>query len=186
MGAPKKGFNKYKIEGDITIVYLYNRKGDEFECLIDTKNLQKLIDLDLSYSAGYSDHNDTYYALCTEYLGRENGKSKVKMHRMHTDLISAPKGYKIDHENHNGLDNREDNLRVSKSGENSRNRKGANKNSGTGIRNVNWGWNRESYFVQFMKDGERYAWEFPLDQFEQACIFAEQKRKELFGEFAGL
>jgi hypothetical protein len=37
-----------------------------------------------------------------------------------------------------------------------------------------------------MKDYKRYKWKFPLDQFDEACKFADEKRKELFGDFAGL
>lgn len=36
-----------------------------------------------------------------------------------------------------------------------------------------------------LEKGERYKWIFPLDQFEEACQFAEIKRQEIFGEFAG-
>lgn len=39
--------------------------------------------------------------------------------------------------------------------------------------------------MQFQKDGERYRWEFPTSEFDEACKFAEEKRKEIFGEFAG-
>jgi hypothetical protein len=28
-------------------------------------------------------------------------------------------------------------------------------------------------------------WEFPANQFKEACEFAEKKRQELFGEYAG-
>ena len=67
-------------------------------------------------------------------------------------------------------------------------RKGANSNNKTGVRNVNlvnkYG-GKQVYLVQIMKNYRRYVWEFELDQFEEACEFAEKKRKELFGEYAG-
>jgi len=44
---------------------------------------------------------------------------------------------------------------------------------------------KQAYVVQLMKNGERYAWEFGLNQFKEACKFAEEKRKEIFGKFAG-
>lgn len=36
-----------------------------------------------------------------------------------------------------------------------------------------------------MRKGERYKWIFPSNQFEEAVKFAEIKRQELFGDYAG-
>jgi len=89
----------------------------------------------------------------------------------------------VDHINHKSLNNTKANLKVTTDQGNVVNRKGANKNSGTGVRNVNYGWERKEYVVQFMKSGIRYAWTFPLNKFEEACKFAKTKRKEIFKEF---
>lgn len=91
----------------------------------------------------------------------------------------------VDHINHDTLDNRRVNLRILSGSNNSANRKGANKNSKTGVRNVNWIEKEHCYKVQIMKNYQSYKWDFPADQFDEACKFAEEKRKELFGEFAG-
>jgi hypothetical protein len=76
-------------------------------------------------------------------------------------------------------------LRITDKSNNATHRKGANKNNSTGHRNVNWGTNHEIYWVQFHKHGVRYKWEFPLDKYREACDFADLKRKEIFGDFAG-
>lgn len=81
-----------------------------------------------------------------------------------------------------------DNLRVTNNARNSQHRNGANQNNKTGVRNVHlvtrYG-GKQLYLVQIMRNGERYKWEFDLNQFEEACQFAESKRQELLGEFAG-
>lgn len=41
------------------------------------------------------------------------------------------------------------------------------------------------YRVQMMRNGVRYKRDFTVDQFKEACEFAEKKRKEIFGEYAG-
>jgi hypothetical protein len=44
--------------------------------------------------------------------------SNLKLHRL---ILGAPKGVKVDHQNHNGLDNRRSNLRLATSGQNNAN-----------------------------------------------------------------
>lgn len=97
-----------------------------------------------------------------------------------------PSDYEVvDHKKHNTLDNREFNLQIVPASKNSSNRNGANKNSKTGIRNVHWIESANEYWVQIMRKGERFKWIFKENQFEEACNFAEIKRKELFGKHAG-
>ena len=88
----------------------------------------------------------------------------------------------------NILDNRKDNLRFTNNPNNSANRKSANSNNKTGVRNVhliNRYGGKQVYLVQIMRKGEKFVWEFGLDEFDEACIFAEMKRQEIFGEYAG-
>ena len=69
---------------------------------------------------------------------------------------------------------------------NSTNRKGVNKNNkSTGVRNVCWVERENLYVVQMMKKGERFRQSFPANQFKEACEFAKNKRRELFGTYAG-
>jgi len=182
----RKGFNQYKIVDDYVIVYFKRKDGIELEGYINLEDLQKFIDKKLPYCATWHPHSANYYAKATEYIGIVNGKPKYKIHYMHHEVVENIKGMDIDHKNHNTLDNRKDNLRVTESTNNSAHRKGANKNNKTtGVRNVTYIKKKNVYWVQFMKKGERYRWEFSGDQFDEACKFAEKKRKELFAEFAG-
>lgn len=157
------------------------RNGQKLETIIDTEDLQKLIDLDLCWHVQWFDFTQSYYVATTKQLGN-NKSTTIKLHSI---IMNAKPRQKIDHKNHDTLDNRKENLRFITTSQNGTNRKGANKNSGTGHRNVNWGSKRKEYLVQFCKNGERYKWVFPLNQFKEACEFADIKRIEIFGEFAG-
>lgn len=190
IGAKKKGFNKHEIIDNYVIIYFKRKKdGIELEGYIDLEDLERIKSLNLSYCATWMPNIQGYYAKATEYIGMINGKPKYKIHHLHHDIMGNIKGKNIDHiitDNNGTLNNRKNNLRVSEKANNSSNRKGANKNSGTGYRNVNFGGrNHSEYWVQFCKDGKRFKWIFPLNQFKEACTFADKKRIEIFGEFAG-
>ena len=182
--------NKYKIVGDTVILYLDKRNGEQLECFIDLEDLEIISEMNVKWFSFWSKTANTYYAAACQYNGSDgkgrsiNGKT-LYLHRI---LMDAKRHEYVDHINHDTLNNRKYNLRLTSNSKNNQHRKGANSNSSTGVRNVNlinkYGGEKE-YWVQFQKEGERFKWEFPIDNFEEACIFAEQKRKELFGEFAG-
>lgn len=109
---------------------------------------------------------------------------------LHIEIINPEhnKSIYVDHRNHDTLNNTKINLRKTINRKNLSHRNGANNNCKTGVRNVhlvNRYGDKQVYLVQIMKNYQRYCWEFELDQFEEACELAEEKRKELFGEFAG-
>jgi hypothetical protein len=57
----------------------------------------------------------------TYYAGRNDYTRKNKHVKMHREITSAPLGKVVDHINHNGLDNRKENLRICSHAENCRN-----------------------------------------------------------------
>jgi hypothetical protein len=187
----KKDFNFYRIDGDIVYIELKNKKGIVLETLIDLEDLNRIKALGICWNAAWAKDIQDYYAKSCEYLGTKNGKPKYKIRYLHREIMNNPKNMTVDHKEHyihSSLDNRKINLRIAGRNKNSSNRSGENKNSSTGVRNVHlitkYG-GKQVYKVQIMKKGISYRWEFKLDQFEEACEFAERKRKELFGEFAG-
>jgi len=178
----RTGFNDYVIIDDYAIFYIHNRKGETFEVYVDAEEIPRLVELGLKWVASWKPHIQSYYITTTEYLGVFEGKYKYKHWELHRFIMNAQKGQCVDHINHDTLDNRKSQLLISNDNLNIKNRKGANKNSSTGVRNVNWGRDRKEYWVQIMKDYVPYKWVFPLDKFDEACEFAKQKRIELFGK----
>ena len=185
---PKKfGFcNEYIIEGNITKLILNRKKGDNLIALIDTEDLQRLKEYGRTWTASYRENIDNYYVSTNIRDNNPNTKSKYKSVLLHQFIAGMPDNCVVDHRNSQyTLDNRKENLRSTAYNNNSSNRKGANKNSKTSVRNVCYNGEKTEYWEQFMRKGERFKWIFPLDQFEEACKFAKIKRKEIFGEFAG-
>lgn len=181
-----RGFaNEYKIDGDITYIYVVNRKLKKFTILIDTEDLSRLIEADLGWHVRYDKCTKEYYARAIKTYYDENGDKQVDTILLQRFIMKATGNVVVDHHNHNRLDNRKENLYITEHTNNSTNRKGANSNSRTGVRNVNYIERLDEYWVQFMKKDERFKWVFFGNQFEEACEFAEKKRKELFGDFSG-
>lgn len=183
----KKGFNNYKIIGDIIEIYLENKKGLKTKTITDIKYLQMLIDLNYHWFLQWDVWTKSYYAATTIYPDGYTKKSKTL--RLNMLLANSDKYADADHIDRDTLNNRRSNLRLTNRSQNSSNKDGANCNSKTGVRNVNlvtrYGGEQE-YWVQIMKGGVKYKWVFPLDKFQEACDFADIKRKEIFGEFAGV
>ena len=111
---------------------------------------------------------------------------------MHRSIMSPPEGMDVDHEDHNGLNNQRSNLRVGTRGQNMENRRGANKNSATGIRGVHIHRLKKirkhatsktevvTYNARYMIMGKSYTKNFPFtpDGLEAAKQWVSSKRIE--------
>lgn len=93
--------NEFRTEGDITYIYVYDKRGVKLdkEVIIDTKNIP--IILKYKVYVRFHKKGNIYYAYCN--VSRNN---KIKVHR-----IICPSFETVDHINGNTLDNRECNLR---------------------------------------------------------------------------
>jgi hypothetical protein len=185
----KRGFNKYKIIGDTTIIYFTDRYDEIImEGYIDTEDLLRLIKQNLCWSAGWAEDIDDYYAKASEHYYNENGERKIKMHYLHRDVMNAPKGKYVDHiehKLHSSLDNRKINLRITDNKQNNRNKNGKHKNNKSGYRNVCQINNK--LVVQLQIEGKNTVLKrFPLDQLEEAGAYAELMREKYYGEYKGI
>jgi len=182
--AKKKGFNEYKIEGNTTILYFTDRKKNKYKILIDTEDLQKLIDFGYPWGVAYKPDIDSYYAKTTQYISCINRKVSNKNIELHRFIMNANKGEYIDHINHNTLDNRKENLRITRNNQNIKNRKGKNKNNKSGYRNVSWNNFKNQWVVQLQVNGENTQLGY-FDNVDDAGKFAEEMREKYYGEFKG-
>lgn len=122
----------------------------------------KQIELTKGFFATVDDSD--YLELCTFNWCTKIDRSLIYAHRgiklpsgkwttqtMHRFITKALKGEIVDHINHDCLDNRKSNLRITSCSVNSFNRKGANTNSSTGFRGVTHIKRLDKYRVRIRK-----------------------------------
>jgi hypothetical protein len=187
LGGKIKYYNDYDIKGAITTLTITRSTGEKVKVLIDTEDLDRVIKH--NWTAGWREgYQKRYYIQYIDYYYDTDGNYKGRTILLHKFIMDVWDKSKVDHINHDSLNNTKNNLRVISNSKNLQNRKGANSNNKTGVRNVNLITRKngfQEYWVQLCKDYKRYKWVYPIDQFEEACKCAEEQRKLLFGEFAG-
>lgn len=172
--------NEYRVEGDLTYILLRNRKGEQYETVIDTIHLEKIKELKLSWHLKWEKNTKSYYCKATKYLGLVDGKPKYQTVHLHNVIKPlTKKGTVIHHKNHDTLDNTDSNLEEIPNKKNVRDRRGANPNSKTGIRNVTLFNNK--YIVQLYING-RNTKIGSFDNLDDAAKCAEESRKIYYSE----
>lgn len=131
--------NEYRIDGDITTIFIKRRSGQIVETIIDTEDLEKITSIPVKW------HSSPRHEYVRAVLPKKTGKEQLRLHRA---IVDAPKGLVVDHINHNVLDNRKSNLRVITQGQNNQNKKGASTSSTTGHLCVFWNVNCRKWQVR--------------------------------------
>lgn len=176
--------NVYSIDGDVTTLHVTRRNGDKFDVLIDTEDIYKISEINYAVGLTWKKNIKGFYAQISIYLGVVDGKHKTKSITLQRLLTDAKPYEVVDHRNHNTLDNRKSNLRVTVNDKNTKNRSKKNTNNKSGYRNVSWFNEDKKWTVQLQVKGKNTV----LGQFDdvhEAGAFAELKRNEIYGEFAG-
>lgn len=125
--------NLYEVRGDVIAIQL----NQGMETLIDKKDLELADSFPYTWTARKKKGNKYYVE-----GGMKNDDGTYTTVRLHRWLMNNPKGLVVDHKNHDTLDNRRStNLRAVTNKVNTRNRKGNNPGSSTGVRNVSRTWN---------------------------------------------
>lgn len=178
----KKKGNNYVVdkENGIAKIELHRRKAENLWTIIDLEDLDRVIGFPYTWFAKYNHTNGEYYVTASIY---DHGTHRTKPMFLHQFLTGAD-GKDVDHENNDTLDNRKSNLRVVAESNNSKNRKGRNKNNKSGYRNVCWSSRDKKWIVQIQID-KKHKRLGSFDDVHEAGKFAEEMRKKYYGEFAG-
>lgn len=128
---------------------------------------------------------DTYW-LCVLKRGQVIAQNKITKKRIVLAklLLKPDNGFEVDHINHNGLDNRRQNLRIATSSQNKANRRRVNKRAlPKGVyfepkRNPT-----KPYLAICIKDGKRYQ-NGRHETIESAVLAYNELAVRLFGQFA--
>jgi DUF971 family protein len=182
LAGKKRKKNRYKIVDDYIVVYLDRRDGTVLETLIDLDDFDKVLNYEFKWFAKYNLNTDSYYVYSTIYKYTPEGKKFNSTVKLNKYVLDYTGNKEIDHKNHDTLDNRKFNLRVSEYADNSKHRKGKNKNNSTGYRNVSM--RNGKPIVQLQVDGKNRVWSGFKD-IHEAGLFARTKREEVYGEYCG-
>lgn len=174
--------NKYITVGEITTIVIKQMNGDIHHVLIDTEDLEKV--KIHNWHVRHSVTNGEYYVNATASLEYSKKHSKtILLHRLIMGVTDT--FIYVDHINHDGLDNRRENLRITSNEQNGQNRKGKNCNNKSGYRNVSQ--QGKWWVVQIVVDGKNTVLKkFPLDKVDEAGAYAELMRNKYYGAFAGV
>lgn len=116
--AKIKGLNEYQVIDNYAVLIIKRRNGEILEGSVSLPTLERLIKLNWCWCASWKKNIKGYYLQHTEYLGTVEGKPQYKIHALHQLIMPKKDGLVPDHINHNGLDNRDENLRYLTNGEN--------------------------------------------------------------------
>jgi len=137
-------------------------------------------DLVISYSWHTQKDINNFYAVTT--TTRVQGKrTTIYMHRL---IMNARSGLQVDHINHNGLDNRRENLRLCTRTENCRNRRKYIRGSSI-YKGVSWYTHYKKWRARIECEGKQLHLGWFSDEVEAAEVYDKAALK-LFGEFAHL
>lgn len=104
--------------------------------------------------------------------------------RMHRQIMGAKAGTIVDHINHNGLDNRKENLRFCTPSQNMANRRGLQINSHSGTRGVTWFPVSRKWRARIGFMGRSVHLGLYANKKDAIKAYAEANKK-YFGEFGG-
>lgn len=163
--------NKYKINGEETIVYIDSQYG-MYEVVIDTEDLSKINKFKTTWNIQFRDGK-------VESVRTKTQKNKIrKLHLMHRVINDCPEELVVDHIDGNPLNNRKSNLRNVTSLENMTNLK-VETDSITGYRGVYFEASISRYRVRFKKNGKNHSFG-SYKTLKEAKEIADKARRELF------
>jgi hypothetical protein len=159
-------------------------KHGKHTVLIDEEDWEKVSQYKWRLQAGKQ--KNEFYAK-TEVRHQHQRQQTLMLHRL---IMDPPSGFIVDHQNHNGLDNRKSNLRICTVGQNNANRRGGKNNSFgyKGIRrrknckSERW----EAYIGQTIGGKSTYRYLGLYAAPEEAARAYDAKAIELYGEYAYL
>ena len=126
-------------------------------------------------------HKDTFYAARNKW---NSTTKRMKLIYMHRQILHLLIGTECDHKNHNGLNNRKQNLRAATTAQNRYNQL-PRKNGTSKLKGVYWDKNGHKWHAKITKDSKSLYLGLFVNESDVADAY-DKMAKRLFGEFAYL
>lgn len=188
--------NKYQHNDDGTTYIFVESKSKRFPgkhtIIIDTEDWDKVKEHRwcvtgndrhrYPYAMTNIPHPDGGWHHYTWHGREERRRRRIGLQLHHAIMGKPPKGLFVDHINHNGLDNRKENLRFVTLAQNQQNGR-SNRNSTSAYKGVSWHERDKRWRAQIAHEGKgMYIGYFTCEH--EAALAYNKKAKELFGEHA--
>lgn len=162
-------------------IKIIQKNGTEHIILVDDSDFEEVNQYKWHVQRG----GDTFYVLRNIYLGYVDGKKKSKKIAMHRQLLEIDDSkIFIDHINHNGLDNRRENLRICNNRRNQYNSK-PQKGAASRYKGVSWSKQNNKWIAQININGKnKYLGYFTIE--EDARDAYEKVAKGIQGDFKNI
>lgn len=176
--------NNYEITEKYVNIYLNKGKNHpELVTPIDIDDFNKINIIDVSWYANWDEDTQSYRVEATQYTGIKNGKPSYKRLSLPREIMECPKNKRVDHIDHNTLNNRRINLRIATDSNNLKNRKSKNSNNTSGYRNVTW--MSGHWRIQLQINGKNTLFPNKFDNVNDAGKFAKEMREKYYGNYSG-
>lgn len=164
--------NNYEIRGNVTAIFIDSPKYGLFETLISTSKLVKAREFS-AWRLYWKESTQSFYVIANSSTKGKRKRETIYLHRL---VIGAASGLEVDHEDHDTLNNTDTNLREVTHSQNQQNRKGAARNSKSGIRGVIWRPKDKKWRAQIKKGGKvMYFGEYKTIEEAEAVVIAARK-----------
>lgn len=135
--------NEFLIRGSETAITLKRSDGARIETIIDTVDLERANAFSMTWYPHWHADSNSYYVYGNSSI-LDSPERKRTIYTLHRWILSPPKGFEINHIDHDTLNNKRSNLRLFPIIHKGQNKRNSSRNR-SGYRGVSWDNDRKQW-----------------------------------------
>ena len=173
--------NEYIYHDTYVEMKIHSPTFGDFNILFDKEDYEKVSQYQWCINKCWNKNSNIEPAF---YVGTSSGENNNSL-LLHRFITNCPKGYVVDHINHNELDNRKENLRICTQSENKMNTVEIQHNNKSGHKGVFWDTHIPTpKWKAFIKVKQKYYHLGYYTDINDAIIARKKAEEKYFGEYA--